>query len=97
VGGLAHPRPAAVGGWGEQDKETVMMMNKDLFSNLNVPGELGADPQMLDSALNQTFQIVLTILGYNSLECPEASEESLAELGPNAGLGELLQTRRNAN
>lgn len=76
-------------------------MDDQLFSNLNVTGELGADPQVLtegpEEAYINNLQILIVIGGFGSLTSSAASEESLAEVGPNAGLGELLQTRQKAN
>lgn len=76
-------------------------MNDNLFSNLNVAGELGADPQIVhqrvDEELFTTVEIYIIIGGLGSLAGPPVPEESLAEVGPNAGLDELLQTRQKAN
>lgn len=73
-------------------------MNDKLFSNLNVTGELGADPQVLgDGPAEDYYQIIIIIGGFGSLTSAAVPEESLAEVGPNAGLGELLQTRQKAN
>lgn len=76
-------------------------ISNDLFSNLNVAGELGADPQVVHQRANDelftTVEIYIIIGGVGSLAGPPVPEESLAEVGPNAGLDELLQTRQKAN
>jgi hypothetical protein len=76
-------------------------INNDLFSSLNVAGELGADPQVVDQGADDdwlaTIMIYIVIGGLGSLASPPVSEDSLAEVGPNAGLDELLQTRQKAN
>lgn len=76
-------------------------MNDNLFSNLDVTGELGAEPQVLDDAPDEAYinnlQIVIIIGGLGSLTSAAVAEQSLAEVGPNAGLDELLQTRQKAN
>ena len=76
-------------------------MDDKLFSNLNVTGELGADPQVLNEVAEEDYydniQIYIIIGGFGSLMTSAVPEESLAEVGPNAGLGELLGTRQKAN
>jgi hypothetical protein len=75
-------------------------INNDLFSNLNVAAELGADPQVVDQGTEDylaTIFLVIIIGGLGSFASPPVPAESLAEVGPNAGLDALLQTRREAN